>query len=285
MSPPLSKTQDKASLEKKESVAFVVRRLMEEGYEFICLSELSAKDIDFLVEQTKSNSYGYYCARGAEKNENLYFDTGIFYKKHNVLERSNYKDSVNYIYVKGRSRVKFGQKYKFRLSINEDIILFLSHWPSRIRNEEEKRDDIATRLRINIENGFNETSKIIVLGDFNVEPYHNTIIHKLQSSRAKGVVLKNEMTLYNPCWKFMCSDQILGGAQTLGTHFYPKADLFHEWHILDQVLISKDFLLPTWSFKDESVTILEQKKLIDGIDFEYNASDHQLLSLIIGRAL
>lgn len=283
MSPPIAKKQSLATQGKKDSVAFVVSKLMEQGYEFICLCEVSNKDIDFLIEHAKSNFNGYYCARGAEKRKNVFFDTCIFYRKENELLRNFNKDSLDYTFEKGRSTVKYCQKYKFSLPIDEEIILYLSHWPSNIRNVEEKRDDIAIRLRINIEEGLKETNKILVIGDFNVEPYHSAITNKIQSSRSKSVVLKNKMTFYNPCWKFMCLDQMDVTSLPQGTHFYKQADLFHEWHVLDQVFVSKEFLIDPWNFKDENVTILEQKKMIDGIGFSYNESDHHPISVTIGR--
>ena len=72
-------------------------------------------------------------------------------------------------------------------------MIFTPHWPSRLRDVYLPISTITERLRVDVESESESESEtinnIVLLGDYNVEPYDKRIVHHLQSSREKELVL------------------------------------------------------------------------------------------------
>ncbi len=174
---------------------------------------------------------------------------------------------------------------------NNTLVLILNHWPSRSGGELESepfRIMVAENLsywveRIHEELG-SETS-ILLMGDFNDNPYDKSITKYLQSTNIKKKVMnaKNHF-FYNVMYKFF--------DQNKGTHVWGS-----EVNILDQFLVSKNILSQsnTHSFKIDTVEIVDFPELVKGAykkairfsrpnksDFNPNGfSDHLPISLTL----
>jgi len=174
------------------------------------------------------------------------------------------------------------------------LVLILNHWPSRSGGHLESepfRIMVAENLsywveRIHEELG-SETS-ILLMGDFNDNPYDKSITKYLQSTNIKKKVMnaKNHF-FYNVMYQFL--------DQNKGTHVWGS-----EVNILDQFLVSKNILSQsnTHSFKIDTVEIVDFPELVKGAykkairfsrpnksDFNPNGfSDHLPISMTLKEA-
>ena len=99
----------------------------------------------------------------------------------------------------------------------------------------------------------NKSSKHIIIGDFNINPYEEHWMHNQgiflsyrNISSVKNLDHK-EITYYNPCWKYMSERSF-----PEGTIFYDKCML--QWAMFDQVLIAKS-LVDANSFRNFEIPL------------------------------
>lgn len=282
LSPPVSSKRVIAAEDKKQSIAAVIQKFMDLNYQFICLGEVSSEDLLYFEQVIEPNKHGYNCAKGTEKDARLYFDTCIYFKKDHTLQRQNGADVKKFTMSSSNHNYKVGQKYKFTLSINEEITFYLSHWPSHLRDVGLQISSIAERLRIDVEAESETIENIVLVGDYNVEPYDERIVHHLQSSREKELVLKRPNIFYNPCWKFLTATQTHHNWDKIGTYHYPSGS-FYSWPTIDQIMLSKSFLTEKWKFDDKHIQIIDPNKLMSNQTLDYDLSDHYPLIANIFR--
>lgn len=254
LSPPVGKLWGKSKDEKKEKVGKIINSLLETNLDFLCLCEISPKDIEYIDQMISIIGKGYDYEIKHENFNGLYFDTCVIYKNSFNFLSMNYEvDGEN------RNKIKVFQKYEFFSSeLKERIILYVTHWPSQLNDNSERRRTIASYMRKDIleEKKILKNTKFIVLGDFNVEPYDSSILHGLRSTRDKKVISHNSSLFYNPYWKFLPIQDYLPS----GTHYYDKAE-YHHWHIYDQILISGNFFNDGWDLDDKNVRIIDELAL------------------------
>ena len=280
LSPPLSSTRDKSSDQKRIAIGSVIQRFMENDYEFICLGEIGPEDITFFSKIIPLQELGYFCAVGAEGVGRVFFDTCIYYKKSHNLIRHDNSDVVNFTMFSGTRRFKYGQKYKFLINGKEALTLFLSHWPSRLNDVSIQVTSIAERLREKVENELLESKNIILVGDYNVEPYDSSVVNQLQTSREKNIVKKKDNIFYNPCWKFLVPISRNKDFSHTGTYYY-KHGQFQNWHVIDQIMFSSNFLGNEWDFQDKYINIVNLEKLnMPNLSL---LSDHSPLTAFVTR--
>jgi exonuclease III len=280
LSPPVSSKRDKSSVEKRQTIATVIKSFMEADYEFICLGEVGPEDITFFEENIFPQELGYFCAKGIEGIGRTFFDTCIYYKKDHYLIRNGSSDVQNFTMSSATRTFKYGQKYRFSVLNKEKITIYLSHWPSRLNDVSLQVISIAERLRVNIEDELKETKNIILVGDYNVEPYDPAVVHQLQSSREKTIVSKKPNVFYNPCWKFLVPSVRPKTLNAHGTYYYANGQ-FHNWHVIDQIMFSSNFLSDEWNLQDKYINIVNLTNLDDTQKFLL--SDHHPLSAVILR--
>ena len=280
LSPPISSKRDKSSDEKRASIASIVQAFMENDYEFICLGEVGPEDIDYFEKTIFPQSLGYFCAKGVDGVGRTFFDTCIYYKKDHHLIRNGSSDVENFTMSSATRTFKYGQKYRFCIFNIERFTIYLSHWPSRLNDVSVKVVSIAERLRVNIEDELKETKNIILVGDYNVEPYDPAVVHQLQSSRERAIVSKKPNVFYNPCWKFLVPSHELKPLNTHGTYYYAHGH-FHNWHVIDQIMFSSNFLSDQWDLQDKYINIVNLANLDD--TKKHLLSDHHPLSAVILR--
>ncbi|ENX01664.1 hypothetical protein F900_01424 [Acinetobacter modestus] len=280
LSPPISSKRDQSSDEERIAIASIIKLFMENDYQFICLGEVGPEDLDFFERNISPQALGYFCAKGIDGVGRTFFDTCIYYKKSHDLIRSDNSDVTNFKMSSGTRTFKYGQKYSFLINKEEKITLYLSHWPSRLNDVSLQVSSIAERLRINIEDEMTQTENIILIGDYNVEPYDPSIVHHLQTSREKTIVQKKPNIFYNPCWKFLIPPPNSHKFKSHGTYFYANGN-FHNWHVIDQIMFSNSFLTHKWDLQDKYINIVNIPDYLDGK--KYIFSDHNPLSAIILR--
>ncbi|WP_339353670.1 hypothetical protein [Xenorhabdus budapestensis] len=127
---------------------------------------------------------GYDILSGVSSTEKAKFDTCIIY---NTLKFST-SDPENIITKRGKRTLKVAQKIELLCKIDETIFnLFISHWPSRMWCKENSADRhlLGSRLRDAIDETKNKNSigNVIIAGDFNDEPFDESISNQLMATR------------------------------------------------------------------------------------------------------
>lgn len=181
----------------------VIQQFMEADYDFICLGEVNSEDIKYITEKLDIVQSDYTYVNGFEKVGSLIFDTCILFKKSNELN-AGANQVRNLTYSVSDRNIKVAQRFEFHVSdINETVVLYLSHWPSKQSADDKVYQSIAQDLRGSVNNDLSHNARhVVLLGDYNVEPHHNSMVEGLQTSREKELVLYRKSLLYNPCWKF-----------------------------------------------------------------------------------
>jgi len=282
LSPPTTKkVNDKFKLSKIERISKcsqIIKSWMDFDYDFICLGEVREGDIDDLIHSLNIIESNYTFISGIEVIGQLVFDTCIFYKKSHEYSLEQFR-AKNLIYNSADSKTKVGQRFEFYLpNIGEVLVLYLSHWPSQQRTKDSVYSSAAQDLRTEVNKDLELQHNVILLGDYNVEPHHPSMVTGLQTSREKELVKYRRNLFYNPFWKFLAASQH-GENSCHGTYYLRKSGLFNNWHMIDQILISREFLNKKWNFVDELVQIIDiNAGLNDPI------SDHLAVSMFIERA-
>ena len=171
---------------------------------------------------------------------------------------------------------------KFKSLGDENIYLFVNHWPSRYGGKEKsksKRKHVAKILKNKLDSIFliNQNSNIIVMGDFN-DYFHNESISKILD-----VKLLNDSIKYSTMYNLSYSKNT--------DNFYGSYKHNGSWGFLDQIFVSggllnkknylyvkdkqakvfiKDFLLE----KDKKYTGFKPYRTFKGFKYNRGFSDH-----------
>lgn len=286
LSPPINRksgAKNKFKYTKCERISYcsdVIQQFMDADYDFICLGEVSSEDIKYIIEKLEIAQSNYTYINGFESVVGLIFDTCILFKK-NYEFNAGLAQIRNLIYNSAGRHVKTGQRFEFYLpGLKETLVLYLSHWPNRQSADDSLYNSISQDLRGAVNSDLVQSHNVILLGDYNVEPHHTSIVSGLQTSREKNLVKYRKTLLYNPCWKFTTASQHFSGDKNhSGTYYLRKTGLFNSWHMIDQILISKNFLTKPWSFQDSFVEIIDTNATLND-----PISDHLAISIFIERA-
>lgn len=120
------------------------------------------------------------------------------------------------LYVKG---IYFG----------DTLHIFVNHWPSRRGGKAERRIEAAGELRRAVDKILisNKEAKIVVMGDFNDDPFNKSVKKELRAvGKLKGISTGDLYNVTAPTFK-----------QGYGTLFYKGA-----WSLFDQIIVSQGLL-------------------------------------------
>jgi hypothetical protein len=227
----------------------------------ICLGEISTEDIARLEDIWVARGYGLI--DGIRPVGRTSFDTCVLFRTDTLVALDN-KDLVA---QKGQRHFKVAQRFDFGVCDNETIIhLFVSHWPSRIHTSEDHpdRDFLGIRLRDAVkETRFDEHQQhVIILGDFNDEPFDAPLSNHLMATRDRALAARKSHLLYNPFWRLLgCSNPYRQASQVMSSHSgscYYRGGESARWKTFDQIIFSSSFLGKTsWHLCEDLVQILD----------------------------
>lgn len=181
----------------------------------------------------------------------------------------------------------------FKTANNRELVCIGNHWPSRSGGEEASAPyrmmagETLSYWMERITSHLGEEVPVLVMGDFNDEPFDRSMADYALSERTKRRVVSKRSKkpyLYNLSWPLMGKGE--------GTHFY------NHWGMLDQILVNKDLLnsqLPI-RYVEDSFTITKTQVMLKkgkprrfsrpsargGID-ETGYSDHLPVSILINE--
>lgn len=156
------------------------------------------------------------------------------------------------------------------------------HLPSQLWQSLDSLKEFMRDLRNNLDNeiGTSAEAKILLIGDFNVNPYESPMTHYdgflcTNSPKAKHTINhlgKSRTTYYNPTWQ-LYSRVNFPGTKQFNRPSTTSYDVL-EFHYLDQVVISQKLLE---SIEEESINVIENTKNFTFFNQEKNVielSDH-----------
>lgn len=197
----------------------------------------------------------------------LLYDAGVLSELH--------KEFV--VHYHASSRVRCGILVVFGLEDGAKLIVVLAHWRSDLGGHDAAaalRNAAATTLRDAVGRAlqrFGFDSNVLVLGDFNAEPY-DPVFSALPTSRVRHVVRRhqtkafNDILLYNAAWRWLGERKPWTGQNepsVAGTYYSGKRDPY-SWRTFDQVLVSGSLLRSNgWVFQEDVTGILATPEYLD----------------------
>ena len=228
---------------KVSALAKVISNLGDsDGPEMLGLAEVENKTVlKDLVGSKVLRSYGYEIVHYDSPDERG-IDVAFLYKEKSFKLISSRVYSAAFLSIKSHTRDVLLVKGR----VGNDTLFFLvNHWPSRrkgVEQSEDKRIAVSIMVREAVDSILKKSplAKIILMGDFNDEPFNKSIAIELDAkSELKG--LKKE-ELYNPFYSL--------GQQGLGTVHYN-----HKWNMFDQIILSNGFFSSSGSLKYQSANV------------------------------
>ncbi|HCG7114771.1 TPA: endonuclease/exonuclease/phosphatase family protein [Vibrio parahaemolyticus] len=167
------------------------------------------------------------------------------------------------------------------IDTDEVFYLYTCHWASRLNGDSEKRRKKAASMVYADALEFIEAGHhVIIMGDFNDNPYDVSISEELSASRCHDAVkLYPKEYFYNPFWRTVVSGLQYNHHNTSQT-FRSGTLKYKEfagtmWHSYDQIIVSGSLLSGSgWHLNENQTKVIEEPSLLS--DFESNQSflDH-----------
>jgi exonuclease III len=247
--------------EKDKAIVFHLIELLttQREIDIICLGEMAAPDVDQMRMGCALEGYSVY--EGMSKVGASRFDVCVLFRS----ERLVLLDTEQVVPRTGSTRMKVGQRLDFAVDDQDVMHLFVSHWPSRLWCEENHADRHAfgLYLRQAVEKvlGPEFTSHVVVLGDFNDDPFAKSLEHQLMATRDRALARHSRHLMYNPFWRHLSSNAAHPHRATApshaGSYFYDLGKRT-KWHTFDQIIFSSSFLgHSSWKLNEDKVGIID----------------------------
>lgn len=223
----------------------ILLMLLEKKIDFLAIGEVSPSDIEYFNVLLSDTIYEVTSCfdkvgRGQFSQAYIYNANNVRILEQKVLEFS--KIGRNY---------RVGHSLIIKTKCNSFINIIVSHWPSKLQSGNDTiRNQLANTIRSNIDNLSED--KVILMGDFNAEPFEEPLSEYLLASRDKLKVRKKKELFYNPFWSKLGMSQCEGFC---GSYFY-KSGVSSNWHLFDQIIVSSIFL------NDQGWSLLSEESLI-----------------------
>lgn len=235
ISPPVRSGKSKKDNAISLAGDYIKQFITQRNLDFFALCEVSEDESSFLNELAKKENFTFIDLTSTVGR--VVIDISVIYNP----EKFSYENHTNLTEVQpdGKS-LRAGVKVIFKeLKNNDDIVFYLSHWLSKLRDNEPIRESIATYIRSDINKILDENidSKIICMGDYNAQPYSYVLRKKLFTTRDFHLIEKRKRLLFNPFWKIL-SD---GLYNNIGTYYYSSPSA-NRWYVFDQMIFSSSFV-------------------------------------------
>jgi len=226
--------------------------------DLIAFGEVSDSFVRTVDASFESSGFASLSITGKEGR--IIFDIAIFYR----LSKLRFIKSQNIVHPHYSGSLRVAVKVEFiAIESGEVFYFYISHWPSQMSRPDLGRDELGYALRADIDSIFNEDgydAKIILMGDYNNEPFDKPIYDKLVATRDRRVVIDKPYIMYNPFWRN------LGGIEPYkrhvktspchGTYYYKSSSHVTKWFTFDQIIVSSAFMgHSTWHLDEEKTSV------------------------------
>lgn len=236
LTPPVKKTINKpVNPIFNEKVDAVINNITSERpVDLFILCEVYNQDEPLIEDIAKKNYLKHLMV--TKHVSGVYYDFAILYEETKISIKN-----VEFINEKSnfRQQLRIGAIID-ALFDGEEVSLFISHWNSAMFQGEGKKEYCAGKLRdkidIKIKHG---ESHIILLGDYNSQPFEKEITQTLQTTKDLDIILDAPSILYNPFWRNLDSRTSLHSFS--GSYYYHDDD-YDKWKTYDQMMFSSAFV-------------------------------------------
>lgn len=269
---PRGKSRESAQL--REAAAVVVWHLVvEKNADFIALGEMSEADFSYLRENVSLP--GWVWESGLCTVGRAVYDICYAYNS----------DTFFFAGLKEITDTSAGRTLRVAQQINlvegysgKAIVILASHWPSR-RNVSEhhpSRDLLGIRLRDAaraVSLADDSKPHLILLGDYNDEPFSTSLSDQLMASRDRNHVSRVDHLFYNPFWSYLgkraeTEDVPLGS-------YYWKQGTVTRWLTLDQIIFSSNFITgDEWRLCEQGSRLVDIPQLTKLVKASGSEFDH-----------
>ncbi|MDH0864486.1 endonuclease/exonuclease/phosphatase family protein [Mitsuaria sp. GD03876] len=234
---------DRATTPELSTAANVIRRLIEAQADVIVLCEVSERDIAAIEQQLLDRLDAFSVLPAQRPAGASRFDTAVLHRRALPLAESS-----PVLLHHGSRTFRAAQRFSLRLPDATALSLYASHWPSRIHVAAQSplRSMLGQTLRAAVADELHESpgAPLILMGDFNDEPFDPALSDCLLSSRDREFVEQHVHLLYNPFWRHMTSFEPLDPGQRVsdkGSYFHGQGDVTR-WRTFDQMMVSASLL-------------------------------------------
>lgn len=268
--------------ERQIAIAVICFLLFEEGIDFLALGEMSKEDI--LVLRQLNDLDDYMIESGVSKTGRVTFDTCFIYHPDKITINNPIEEIDT-----GRSdkHLKIAQKLVLKVdTIEQPFYLFVSHWSSRLWCHENGADRhlLGIRLRDAIDDIYAADESepfVILLGDYNDEPFDVSLAQQLMATRDKALVKRKKNLLYNPFWRHLTYPNT--DLSYAGTYYY-KSGSTTKWHTFDQIIVSSAFLNGNkWLLNEIATGIIDIPEYLQQVKNRNVIFDHLPVKTIIEK--
>lgn len=250
--------------------------LQEHSCDFLALCEVSNADVAYFKSNLNLNDFSIIDL--TDEVGRTRFDMAVIYNK----------NKVSITHVKYLSKVSTGSTIKaaqvVKVKNNDDsktIYVYLCHWASRLNGDgEKKRIESARLIYESASELMADSEDVIIMGDFNDNPYDYSLHETLRASRCHDAVIKYPTEFfYNPFWRSIVSEHKHshikhGHPYRSGSHKY-KEFLGTIWHSYDQAIVSGSFLSNGyWSLNEYETKVMSFDSMLTDYDNKKCFIDH-----------
>lgn len=287
MSPNTAK--GRATPQETGTAAEMLVLLGQLGLHFIALGEVAISDIAAIKKLVNTSLDDYVFLDATNAAGRSQFDTCIAYRADAVSIASD----SDLVLKSGRRTTRIGQY--FQLAVRDEpkpFHVFVSHWPSRLSLHEDspKRIELGMRLRDKVNDIFEveQDAHVILLGDYNDEPFDTSISESLQATRDRRFVLKRPHLLYNPFWRHLSSYEHADSEEKLsdpGTYFHGNGELTR-WRTFDHMMFSSSLLAEGsgWRLNERETRVVNIPAYTEMVQARKHVFDHLPIMSRISRS-
>ncbi|REG86731.1 endonuclease/exonuclease/phosphatase family protein [Marinomonas pollencensis] len=262
LSPASNKAETKATPEtSKRNYDHIVRLFLDYECDFLALCEVSEEDVTYIKNNLDLENVGV--ASLVDNIPRTRFDVCVMYN----AKKIKIQEHTNLIKPYMGSRIKSGQVLHIENIDDKEVFrIYLCHWSSRMQDSgSENRKFAAQHIYDSIQSYFieNGIKEVVVMGDFNDNPYDESLMKTLRASRCLDSVKKHPIDLlYNPFWKTVVSSieyshSNSSGKFSSGTYNYQTKEGVR-WHSFDQIILSGCFLGHSkWHLNESNTTVID----------------------------
>lgn len=284
---PTKKPNRTNDVQRKLSMAVIGHFLLERRVDFLGLCEVSKEDVAEL--KVHCQSHGYAIESGVHKDGQAVFDCCAIYQPEKLTFLSQ---KFVKAYSSKQSKMKVANHMLFTVnSSKEELHFLLSHWPhvGRMNRGTPARLEYGEFLRQTVEGiwGKDPNALIVLMGDYNDEPFDDPLSLKLRATRDAHLIRGKASGLYNPFWRRLgCSrgyDRAENSLTYAGTYFY-KTDKVDRWRTYDQIIFSSAFLGGAdWHLDEKSVGVVDFPEYTEQVLSTKTIFDHLPITATVER--
>lgn len=269
---------------KRNAVSVIAHLLFTAQADFIALGEISEEDFHHLKSEPTLEDFEFFS--GVSKAGRSKFDICYIFKP----DKLAIVDFENVTSARGNGVLKVAQRIDLvDKTSGTPFRIFASHWPSRLWCDENHADRhvLGIRLRDAVDAILKDSESppyIILLGDYNDEPFAKSLSEQLMATRDIDLVHKKNHLFYNPYWGYIGKrgNEISGAT---GSYFY-RGGTNNRWHTFDQIIYSHAFIkAKTWRLAENNSHISEIPGLLDLVISPDSKFDHIPVCGIIERVI